>query len=362
MRPNTAIFLESTANGIGDFFHSTWEAAIAGNSVFKPFFFAWFDHEDYSLNIKKIKHYTPDELDLKRIYKLTDGQLAWRREKMKEFADDPARFAQEYPANATEAFLASGRPRFNLHALTKMEESCSPGQAIELLEKDDVITLKPLVGAPLTVWQQPQDGHKYVIGADVAEGVNKDYSVATVMDIDGQRTVARWRGDAEPSEFGDILEQLGRLYNNALIGCEINNHGLTTVQRLRDLRYANIYRRERGLDTRFEEMTSTLGWRTDRKTKPLMINDLAEAIGKNQIQDPDRTFIRECMSYVIDDRGRTNAQEGAHDDTVIATAIAMQLFQWTDVIKNRKNVKSKLPSKYSEIQSRHKRLQKARRS
>ena len=362
MRPNTAIFLESTANGIGDFFHTTWEAAVAGNSVFKPFFFPWFAHEEYQLDVKEIKHRTPEELELKRIYNLTDGQLAWRREKMKEFSDDPARFAQEYPANATEAFLASGRPRFNLHALTRMEKKCTDGQQVDVLEKDGEISLKPLVGAPFRVWKQPQDGHKYVIGADVAEGVGGDFSVATIMDIDQQETAARWRGDVEPSEFGDILEQLGRLYNNALIACEINNHGLTTVQRLRDLRYSNLYRRERGLETRFEEMNGFVGWKKTRQTKPLMINDLSEAIFKGKIHDPDRIFIRECMSYVIDDRGRTNAQEGAHDDTVIATAIAMQMFEWTDVAKRRKNVKSKLPEKFMKMQQRHKKLQKSRRS
>lgn len=45
--PNTAIFLESTANGIGDFFHKTWQAAKAGNSVFKPLFFRWADDPTY---------------------------------------------------------------------------------------------------------------------------------------------------------------------------------------------------------------------------------------------------------------------------------------------------------------------------
>jgi hypothetical protein len=78
----------------------------------------------------------------------------------------------------------------------------------------------------------------------------------------------------------------------------------------------------------FEQSTSKMGWLTNRKTKPLMIDELAKALRDNDIIDYDVTFIRECMTYVRDDRGLTNAQEGQHDDTVMAKAIALQLSNW----------------------------------
>ncbi len=65
------------------------------------------------------------------------------------------------------------------------------------------------------------------------------------------------------------------------------------------------------------------------KTKPLMIDYLAQALRERSFTDYDATFIRECMTYVTDDNGRTNAQEGCHDDTVMATAIALQMFEWS---------------------------------
>jgi len=363
--PNTAIFLESTANGIGDFFHKTWQAAKAGNSVFKPLFFSWADREDYSLPVPEGFKLTAEEKKLKSIHDLTDEQIAWRRETMKEFADDERKFYQEYPLTDIEAFLASGNSRFNIGALVKMEEKAYEPKTYELVEeeaKGEMIAFGPkklqfkaipVIGAPLKIWEKPVSAKKYVIGADVAEGIGGDFSVATIMDIDETKTVARWRGDVEPSEFGEVLEQLGRYYGNALIACEINNHGLTTVQRLRDMNYSNIYRREKGVEERFEQYTSKLGWKTDRKTKPLMINALSEAIYTAKIVDFDPTFIRECMEYVVDDRGKTNAQHGAHDDTVISTAIALQVFEWTDVIVNRRHIPSKIPRKYAEIRKRH---------
>lgn len=346
--PNTAIFLESTANGVGDFFHRTWQASKRGESAFTPLFFPWSMHTEYRMNAPKDFKPSSEEKQLKRDFNLDNDQLMWRREKMKEFVGNPAKFYQEYPLTDSEAFLASGSPRFDIKSLLKMEEDCYDGQTYQLFENPltQFITPKVLTNAPLKVWEQPQEGHDYVIGADVAEGVGGDYSVATVIDKKNHKTAARWRGDVQPADFGEVLEQLGRWYNHALIGVEINNHGLTTVQRLRDIGYDHLYRKEKGIDERYEEYTSKLGWRTDVKSKPLMIDHLAEAIAKGKITDYDRIFINECMTYVTDERGKTNAQDGCHDDTVMSTAIAFQLFEWTDVTKAKMSVRSTYPKNY----------------
>lgn len=360
--PNTSIFLESTANGIGDYFHTTWQAAKRGESTFEPLFFPWSIHEEYSIKPPKYFKLTAQEKKVKKDHKLTVGQIYWRRKKMLEFVGDEKRFYQEYPLTDTEAFMSSGNPRFNTLKLAEMESRCYEPQTYELLEKANpktrikAIVAKVSEGAPLKVWSQPQDGHDYVIGADVAEGIEEDYSVATVMDKANHHTVARFRGDMEPADFGEYLAILGKWYNHALVGAEINNHGLTTVQRLRDVGYDNIYRREMGIDERYEEYTSKLGWRTDVRTKPLMIDGLSEAISTDQIVDYDLIFIRECMMYIRDNRGRTNAQSGQHDDTVVSTAIALQLFEWNPIMQTKLTVKSKFPSKYMNVRKKNKDL------
>lgn len=356
--PKTGIILESTANGMGDFFHKTWQAAKAGNSVFKPLFFSWLDNPEYSLPVPENFHPTDEEKAIMTGHGASAEQICWRREKMKEFADNPSKFFQEYPLTDVEAFLASGQSRFDISTLVKMEEQCIEPVKYDIIEQKQKIgqpVLKAIEvpNAPLKIWKMPEINKRYVIGADVAEGIGGDFSVATVMEIDSMETVARWRGDCEPAEFGEVLEQLGRFYNRALIACEINNHGLTTVQRLRDMRYDNIYRRESGVDERFEEYTSKLGWKTDRRTKPLMINSLSEAIYTGKIKDYDKVFIRECMEYVVDERGRTNAQVGSHDDTVISTAIALQVFEWTDAVVQSRSITSKIPQKYLDIRKKH---------
>lgn len=363
MMANTAVFLESTANGIGDYFHTTWEAAMRGESAFEPLFFPWTMDPEYSIKPPKFFKLTQEEKKLRREHKLTEGQIYWRRKKMLEFVGDEKRFYQEYPLTDTEAFLASGTPRFDVNKLQEMQQKCYDGQETELLQKKNQLQQMQIIpkimeGAPLKVWFQPQTGHEYVIGADVAEGIEEDYSVASVLDKHTHQTVARFRGDMEPADFGEYLALLGRWYNHALIGPEINNHGLTTVQRLRDVGYDNIYRRELGIDERYEEYTSKLGWRTDVRTKPLMVDGLSEAISTGQLIDYDKIFIRECMTYVRDNRGRTNAQVGQHDDTVVSVAIALQLFEWNPIMQVRQGIKSKLPNKYVNIRKKNRALMK----
>lgn len=336
--PDTFIFLESTANGVGGYFFDEWQLAKKGDSQFKPFFFPWHAHKEYEMNVPPKIKYDKDEQDLVKVFKDLGypekhwkRKIMWRRVKMKEFRADPDKFMQEYPSTDMEAFVASGKPVFDVKQLMKMElvaERHKPTYYV-LDGNRGSITAEIISEGPLKVWELPEEGQKYCIGVDVAEGLeNGDYSVIDVTRVSDLKTVARWRGHTDPDLLGEEVVLLGWWYNNALVGVEINNHGLTTLQRVRDKFYRNLYMREGGIDELFETSTSKMGWRTDRKTKPLMIDDLGKAIRDSDIIDYDITFIRECMVYVRDDRGLTNAVEGMNDDCVIAKAIALQLFQW----------------------------------
>lgn len=361
-RANTMIFLESTANGMGNYFHREWENSMKGDGVFKPFFFPWWQHDEYEFE-GEVGEYNDEELAIIELFKAAKipkdkwgKKILFRRYKEKEFKSDRLKLYQEYPSTDYEAFLASGRPRFDIESLVHYKSKAEDVIVRAYDMKEDTrktVSVQESVGAPLKIWDMPERGVDYVIGADVAEGLKDgDYSVADVVRTSDLKTVARWRGHIDPDLFGNVIDKLGRLYNFALVGVEINNHGLTTVQRLRDLFYTNLYRRERGIDERFEESTSKLGWKTDLKTKPLMIDYLAEAIREKLITDYDPIFVREAMTYVIDDAGRTNAEEGCFDDTVMAKAIALQMFEWTT--NNKSSLKAYKPDKVRTRKKAHK--------
>jgi hypothetical protein len=112
---DSEIFLESTANGMGNYFHTQWQLAERGESDYIAVFLPWYWQKEYTLPCDDTFDLTSDEFDLLGLYKkdgMTAEHLAWRRMKTMEFAaagDDGAyKFKQEYPMNAAEAFQTSG--------------------------------------------------------------------------------------------------------------------------------------------------------------------------------------------------------------------------------------------------------------
>lgn len=114
--PGTEVFMESTANGIGNYFHEQWQLAETNESAFMPIFIPWFWQDEYCEVVDGDFKPDDEELELKRLYNLSDGQLAWRRYKIMELSvgglDGTRAFMQEYPCNSTEAFQTTGEDNF----------------------------------------------------------------------------------------------------------------------------------------------------------------------------------------------------------------------------------------------------------
>ncbi len=113
---DTEIILESTANGVGNYFHEQWQLAESGQSEFIPIFVPWYWQDEYVFPLPADFTVTDDEKDLKQYYGLTDEQLMWRRVKINELSvggvDGSKAFMSEYPNTATEAFISTGEDTF----------------------------------------------------------------------------------------------------------------------------------------------------------------------------------------------------------------------------------------------------------
>jgi hypothetical protein len=112
----TSIVIESTANGMGTFFHSFWQESLAGNTDFIAVFIPWFVDEDYEREVPEGFLLSEEEKEYKETYGLNDRQMAWKRYKEttqgKTIDEGRAKFKQEYPANAVEAFQFSAEESF----------------------------------------------------------------------------------------------------------------------------------------------------------------------------------------------------------------------------------------------------------
>lgn len=365
---NTFVCMESTANGIGGYFYDMWNAAVEGKNDFIPIFFPWFEDENYStpflddeekqefiaevelvrLTESGVEEYTEEWL-LKEQFNLTWEQLNWRKKTIaNKCGGDLQMFHQEYPATPQEAFIASGRPRFNLNSVRKYELTVTePKITCDLHEKDGKTTVVKHPDGFCKIWKLPDPKRTYCIGGDVAEGLLRgDYSVLTVLS-DELEIVAKWRGHIDPDLLGDECVKLARLYNEAYVAIENNNHGLTTIKSMLRREYYNMFF-TKSYDKISDSYTKKVGFSTNRKTKPLAIDALAEYIREMYLVMFDIDIIYELYTYVVDDNGATNAQEGKHDDCVMSLAIALQAFlegrgedyipevSMDDVVKKRK--------------------------
>jgi hypothetical protein len=286
----------STAKGSGDFFHQFWVSAVTGVRPFKPMFYPWWANDERDEDWYATKKRT---------------MLEWQ-------------LHQEYPSDAAEAFVKSGRTMFDLDMLDQIETREPVHGALDTLlngmrhpqwdEWDD---------GPLEVWEFPDPNHAYVIGGDVAEGLDHgDFSCAYVIDIATGRSVACWHGHCKADQFGDRLYELGAFYNFAFIGVESNNHGLSTLHELQRLRYPSLYYR-RSVDQRTKKMENRIGWSTNKQSKPFMIDELGKSLREEDLLIEDSSLIGELRTYVRDDKGQMHGSP--FDDRVMAMAVANQM-------------------------------------
>jgi len=317
--PNTqgsAIFVESTANGVSGEFYNLWQGAVKGENGFIPVFLPWYIQDEYREPVPKEFERTPEEERLCGLYDLDNEQLMFRRRKVAQNGIDL--FRQEYPTTADEAFLTTGRPVFNPMQLIPMKEKLSsPLKTMGLL--NDKFVDDPR--GELKVYHPLDPTETYYIGADVAMGIRgKDFSVAQILDS-SKRQVGTWRGLVHPDYFATVLYHLGMLYNTAEIIVERNNHGILTCTRLgKDMAYPNFY-----IETVYDKMddkdTENLGFLTTSKSKPLIIDQLRAALRDGEIELNDADTLSELMTYVVTDSGALAADDGCFDDTVMSLAM-----------------------------------------
>lgn len=161
-----------------------------------------------------------------------------------------------------------------------------------------------------------------VIGADVAEGVEQDQSAAIVLGVNSNNTIATYNsGVIDPDQYANFLSMLGFYYGKAFIGVECNSVGFSVVSDLlKTYPTKHIYFHYR-LDEKTKIKTKKFGWRTDERTRHLMLGYLKQEIREGSTDLRDKILIQQCMKFVNED-GKPQAAQGEHDDLVFARSIA----------------------------------------
>lgn len=109
LEPGTEAIMETTANGLGNKFHSMWVMAVAGKSDYMPVFIPWFIEKGYRREVPADFELSDEDVEYMEAFDLDMEQMAWRQAKIDtDFTGDVDWFNQEYPATPDMAFLKVG--------------------------------------------------------------------------------------------------------------------------------------------------------------------------------------------------------------------------------------------------------------
>ena len=332
--------LISTPNGQDPLYYETYDLAIKKENNFNVIEMRWYQDNRYNIDLKwyryidkekqnreevKETEFTFESYDrfIKEGYKPTSS---WYEEMCLGMNNDARMIAQELDVS----FLGSGG---NVVA----------DEFIQHHKLNNALEPKYVSGSDneLWVWEEPIEGHEYILSSDVSRGDGADSSTFVVVDFTTMTEVVEYQGKVPPDKLADILYEYGILYNALLVVDITGGMGVATVLKLQEMKYPNLYydQKSKGNQTRkdmgkYDTKKETAGFQvgTDRTRlvahfeKMVRIN--CEESLDHGIKIRSRRLLSELNTFVYLN-GRADHAKGKHDDIIMAMAMALYVLEYS---------------------------------
>lgn len=244
----------------------------------------------------------------------------------------------EYKIRALgEYTLLTGQGAFDTDSLEWHKSKCKEPERGTFVEQGQKIKWVPDNGK-WKLWEHPHQWNTHImgddretyinsystysIGADSSYAVGRDKAAVVVFKNSDNSVCATLHGQYPPDILAQEIVLAAKRYNDALIIPESNACGISLIDNLKKLGYRKIFHKYI-LDEQGNVKTKKLGWWTDKKSKMVLISDLAKAVREKTINIRDSSIVSELMTFLADGE-RFGAQDGYNDDLVIALGLAFQ--------------------------------------
>lgn len=368
--PGTLVVYESTAKGVGNFFHSQYLAAKEnkekGYVGYQPVFVAWFDDKR---NLSKILHFdrfvksmTPYQWWQWRQGATLEG-IKWYAETQRAKNWNDFQMKSEYPTTADEAFQTTGGTYFSNEMLEAIKANVRKPVFVGEIKADGLtgenalenISLYPnsAIRDSLKIWIHPTDfadstktyKNRFVVVVDVGgRSEASDRSVISVFDrlsltyeCGAVERAALWYGHIDPDLLAYKAAQVATYYDNALLVIESNtydtrykkkdkkyvaegDHSYTVLDTLGEL-YDNIYVRRSTPDSTRDRQLKKIGWHMNKQTKYQAYDSYSISIRKGQYVEYSQDAYNEATQLTVNTDGQIEAMLGCHDDIQDTTAV-----------------------------------------
>ena len=374
MAPLTVEVIESTANGMVNFFYRAYQAAKQGKSNRRAVFVPWFKIEKYTRPVEDKATFAQWLLDNKDNDNPPDGCLDsgkyywhlwilgatfeainWYILKRKDYIDHQDMMA-EFPSDDVEAFRNSGKNVFSAYHLDKLKETCREPLYVGEVQGDSVqgkLALRNLHfvhdrSGLLKVWMLPQKlkhriARRYLVTVDVGgRGRDADWSDILVIDRywmmfgGNPEVVAEWHGHIDHDLLAWKAAQIAAFYDNAKLVIESNtietkdndtdgDQSELIFNRIAGV-YDNLYIRRASEAKIAQGITTEYGYHTNRKTKPMIISNLVACVRDQSYIERNIDAIGEYAVYEKKENHCSfGAADGYHDDMVMTRAIGLHI-------------------------------------
>lgn len=346
--PGTWGIFESTAYITGTYFRELCEMANSGKTDYIFCFIPWWLDSKNRVPLlpgEKIKLDAEERL-IDRLakkgqpeyeippYTLTPEQWKFRRCRISDVG--PAMYEQEYPRDPESGWVNLDSQVFDLNILHEMRKDLKlPVRMVNLESVAGQRDVRRLVTTAtstdvfrnddyIAIWKEPEPRVEYDIGADVASGIpDGAWSVAQVIRRDTREQVAEYHKHIDPVDYGIDLYWLGRHYNWAHIGVEMENVGIASNQQLGQMGYQNLYiwrQRERAIPT----LSSLAGWKTQQGSKQIMVGNGRHLVLHRDVIVRSKVLHEQLCRFVQYGFEQYGAASG-HDDAAMGWLIALQI-------------------------------------
>ncbi len=359
---DTLIIMESTPNGAAGAFYERYQDGMPFDDfmsgkktdgyvrIFSPWF-EFADSEDKLSDEAKERvmgSLTREEEDLIEQYKLTAGNISFRRRSIAEDCQgDPKKFDQDFPSNEEDCWLASGRLRFDGSGIRRIEQMVkSHASQVGMLDssRGGGVIFRPTDRneGVFQMWEQPRDGLRYIMPIDTmtgeqSSGKDPDAHAALILRAgyiqDGvQKNPAVVARITPPCRYdidmlAEMCVRLSLFYGGCLMVPEMNGPGLALIQDLKKYDGVNLYRRE-VMDLLTSQVTEKVGWQTADGAnrlgnRSMIIETLATAIRDGAIDIYCPHILQQLKQFIVNARGKSEALSGKHDDDCLSLAIGL---------------------------------------
>ena len=233
------------------------------------------------------------------------------------------------------------------------------GSSYTLVSADSLKRFTPkdplqVIANRLKVFEEPQKGHKYIMGVDPAK-FGADSFAIQILDVSTfpfiQVASARL-----PNENFQIMPEFiydwGEYYNEAFLIIENNDGAGTYINTVlhTDYEYENLFF-EKTFDTYKNHSKTKIepGFRTNVRNRALILDVLKLLIDNQKLIVNDAETIKEFNTFVLKNN-KYQADDGFHDDLIMALGIALALFGDSKNFENISEMTKKLYSNDSGIE------------